>query len=267
MTDKDSMSTQMLVLQLDLTWHDRSANHAKARAMLESVKPQRGALVVLPEAFPVGFSMSVSEIADKAGETEAFVRKLAKDFAITVVAGNIVQPDERGRNVALAAGPDGHLLARYEKLHPFTFANEDQHYQAGSRLTPFTWAGAVVSPAICYDLRFPEIFRAGAAAGAEIFVVIANWPAARVHHWVSLLVARAIENQAYVIGCNRCGRDPNVAYPGRSIVIDPRGQIIADAGDQETTLPASLDLEDLRAYRKSFPALRDMRFVRSLEEK
>ena len=253
------------VLQLDLVWHGRAANHAKARDFLTKTKPTPGSLVVLPEAFPVGFSMAVDEIADTDNDTEAFVRQTARDFGVTLMAGNVVKPDDRGRNVALVAGPDGHLLARYEKLHPFSFAQEDQHYQPGKRLAPFAWNDTVVSPAICYDLRFPEIFRASARAGAEVLVVIANWPAARVHHWVSLLVARAIENQAYVVGCNRCGQDPNVAYPGRSIVIDPRGQIVADAGDGEGVVSVPLDLADLRAYRKSFPALADMRYVPAID--
>jgi predicted amidohydrolase len=252
---------EVTVLQLDQAWHDRDANHAKARDLLTRSRPNRGTLVVLPEAFPVGFSMEVDTIADTEGRTTQFVCDLAKEFGVTVVAGNIVKPDDRGRNQALIAGPDGALIDVYEKLHPFTFAKEDAHYRGGSRLVRFDNQGARIAPLICYDLRFPEAFRVAAKAGVDVFVVIANWPAARVSHWLALLVARAIENQAYVIGCNRVGRDPNVEYPGRSVVIDPRGNIIADGGDREGAINATLDLEALRAYRKSFPALADMRFV------
>jgi predicted amidohydrolase len=249
------------ILQLDLAWHDRAANHAKARAMLENDRPAPGGLVVLPEAFPVGFSMDVDAIADRSGETVRFVRELAKDFAVTVVAGNIVQPDDRGRNQALIASPDGALIDTYEKLHPFSFAKEHDHYRGGSKLVRFEWAGAKVAPLICYDLRFPEAFRIAAKSGVDVFVVIANWPTPRVAHWLALLTARAIENQAYVVGCNRVGKDPNVDYPGRSVVIDPRGNIVADGGDKEGIVKAAIDLDGLRAYRKSFPALADMRFV------
>ncbi|MBC7783123.1 MAG: carbon-nitrogen family hydrolase, partial [Burkholderiales bacterium] len=141
------------------------------------------------------------------------------------------------------------------------FANEHQKFRGGDRVATFQWDGAVIAPLICYDLRFPEVFRIATRAGTEIFVVIANWPTARVHHWTTLLAARAIENQAYAIGCNRCGADPNVAYPGRSVVFDPRGQLIGDAGGAEGVLRVDIDVESLRQYRREFPALNDMRFV------
>jgi predicted amidohydrolase len=116
-----------------------------------------------------------------------------------------------------------------------------------------------VQPTICYDLRFPELYRATGVRGAELICVIANWPAARESHWLTLLKARAIENQAYVAGVNRCGRDPNVEYSGRSQIIDPRGEVVADAGSAETIIAAELDREALRAYRAKFPALNDAR--------
>jgi len=252
-----------VVLQLDLVWHDRSANHAKARQMLLHNPPEKGDLVVLPEAFPVGFSMKVDEIADRDDSTGRFFCQIAKEFGVTVVGGNMIKPDDRGRNLAIVASPDGNVIGKYEKLHPFSFSGEHNHYRGGDHLTHFQWNGATVSPLICYDLRFPEAFRIATRGGAEIFIVIANWPASRVHHWVTLLAARAIENQAYVIACNRVGSDPAIAYPGRSMVIDPRGQVIADAGDTEGVLKAAIDLEALRDYRKQFPALQDMRFVHS----
>jgi len=117
-----------------------------------------------------------------------------------------------------------------------------------------------VAPFICYDLRFPELFRMAVRQGAQLYVVIANWPASRVHHWVTLLQARAIENQAYVVGVNRCGSDPKVAYAGRSLVVSPRGVILADAGGGERVLSAELDLAALQAYRAEFPVLQDMRW-------
>ncbi len=252
---------QVVVLQLDLVWHDRAANHAKAREALLRDPPAEGDLVVLPEGFPVGFSMKVDEIADRDDSTGRFLGEIAREFGVTVVGGNMVKPDDRGRNVAIVASPGGHIIGRYEKLHPFSYSGESNHYRGGDHLTYFQWNGATVSPLICYDLRFPEAFRIATRGGAEIFILIANWPAARVHHWVTLLTARAIENQAYVIGCNRVGSDPNVAYPGRSLVIDPRGQIVADAGDKEGVLKVEIDLQALRKYRADFPALADMRFV------
>lgn len=249
------------VLQLDLAWHDRTANHTKAAEMLRADPPVPGSLVVLPEAFPVGFTMKIDDVADYTNETGRFICDLAMEYQVTVVGGNMIKPDDRGRNIAIVAAPSGHVIAQYTKIHPFTFAGEPNHYRGGDTLAHFNCAGATVSPLICYDLRFPEAFRLATRGGAEVFVVIANWPTPRVSHWLVLLTARAIENQAYVIGCNRCGSDPHVAYPGRSVIIDPQGKTIADAGDAEGILKATLDLQTLRDYRKSFPALQDMRLI------
>lgn len=123
-----------------------------------------------------------------------------------------------------------------------------------------------MSPFICYDLRFPEIFRAAALGlGSELLVVIASWPIKRAQHWVTLLQARAIENQAYVIGVNRCGTDPNFTYPGRSMVVDPHGVILVDASDVEGTVSARLDRARVASWREQFPALRDARPTSSIQ--
>jgi omega-amidase len=129
----------------------------------------------------------------------------------------------------------------------------------GTGIATFSCNSFTVAPFICYDLRFPEAFRVATRRGAQVLVVIANWPASREAHWRSLLNARAIENQAYVAGINRCGTDPNHTYAGRSLIIDPRGEILADAGPSEGWIEAHLDLASLTAYRSEFPALEDMR--------
>jgi predicted amidohydrolase len=115
-----------------------------------------------------------------------------------------------------------------------------------------------VAPFVCYDLRFPEVFRSAVRKGAQVMAVIANWPAKRVEHWVTLLKARAIENQAYVIGVNRVGTDPKLTYPGRSLIVDPHGNVLADGGDKEAVIRAEIDAGVVDAWRRDFPALRDM---------
>jgi len=127
----------------------------------------------------------------------------------------------------------------------------------------FPWAGLRIAPFICYDLRFPEHFRSAAGEGADMFVVIANWPVARIHHWLTLLQARAIENQAAVVGVNRCGTDPRFTYNGRSVVVSPHGHIVADAGEREHIVTATIDPGEIRAWRREFPALADIRPVPS----
>lgn len=252
---------KLIGLQFDIAWENKEANFAKARSLLARACPPAGALVVLPEMFATGFSMSVEKIVEPpAGETEAFLAGLAREFQAAVLGGK-VSPGAggRGRNEAVAFGPDGRELARYAKLHTFNPAGEGEHYERGDRLAAFSWGGGQVAPLVCYDLRFPEVFRAAAARGAELFAVIANWPTARVDHWLTLLQARAIENQAYVIGVNRCGQTPKLDYPGRSLIVDPRGRILADAGPGEGVLEADLDWPALRQYRSEFAVLADRR--------
>lgn len=247
--------------QLDIAWEDKRANYKKVRALLESAAAPPESLVVLPEMFSTGFSMNVPGIRENTpSETERFLESVAREFRVFVLGG-LVTPgkDGRGRNEAVVFHPDGKLLARYCKIHPFTFGGETQHYEAGSEIALFDWAGFNVAPFVCYDLRFPEIFRIGAKRGAQLFAVIANWPSKRMNHWITLLQARAIENQAYVVGVNRCGNDPKLSYPGRSLIIDPLGEIIADAGTGEAMAGAEVDPARIKAWRSEFPALPDMR--------
>lgn len=251
---------EVRLVQLDIAWEDRGENYRRAGAMLDAAPPPRGSLVVLPEMFATGFSLSPEKTAEAAdGPTARFVSGLAVSRGVFVIAGFVEQADTgRGWNRAITVNPRGEVVSRYSKIHPFTMGGEKACIDGGNDVLVMDLGGARVSPFVCYDLRFPEIFRAAVRRGAEVMVVIANWPAPRESHWVTLLTARAIENQAYVLGVNRCGRDPNVPYPGRSLVIDPRGTIIADGGGAAGVVSATLDLAELRQRRKEFPVLADM---------
>lgn len=163
------------------------------------------------------------------------------------------------RNESVTFAPDGSLLGRYVKMQPFLPGGEGEGHAAGSEVIIFPWGGFSVAPLICYDLRFPEHFRAAVRRGADLFVVIASWPVKRHHHWLTLLQARAIENLACVIGVNRTGTDPHLSYNGRSVVVSPHGHIIADAGEGEGVVTAKIDAAEVARWREQFPALRDMR--------
>ena len=253
----------VIALQHDIAWEDKPANFAKVRRLLTEVTPAKDSLVVLPEMFATGFSMNADAIAEEyGGPTEQFLASLAREFGVCLVAGAAMRGrDGRPRNKALVFSPAGELLAYYAKMRPFTPGGEPEHYQAGQKPVAFRWEDCTVSPFVCYDLRFPEIFRASVAAHhrPELFVVIANWPEKRIQHWVRLLQARAIENQAYVVGVNRLGSDPYYTYPGRSLIVDPQGEILADARDREGGIRAQLDLAALRKYREGLPFLDDMK--------
>jgi predicted amidohydrolase len=248
-------------LQFDIAWENKSANFATVRRLLAQAAPQKGSLVVLPEMFGTGFSMNVAQVAEAyGGETEQFLAATAREYGIHLLAGAAMRGrDGRARNKALVFSPAGELIAFYAKMRPFTPGGEKEHYTAGEHPITFGWNEATVSPFVCYDLRFPELFREAAAAHRpELFVVIASWPEKRIHHWVALLQARAIENQAYVIGVNRIGKDPFYTYSGRSLIVDPQGTILADAESAEAVVSAQLDLPNLRKYREGLPFLADM---------
>lgn len=246
--------------QMDLAWENPAVNWERVRTLLKAAALPPGSLFVLPEMFPTGFSMNVSVAAEKPPfPTEAFLCAVAAEHRLFIIGGFAVF-DEAGqpRNQAVAVSPEGRVLTRYHKIHPFTLGGEAEHYVAGSEIVSFDWDGCRTTPFICYDLRFPEIFRAAAGEGTELFVVMANWPAKRESHWLTLLQARAIENQAYVVGVNRCGTDPYFVYSGRSVIVDPFGAILADLSGEEGVRGADLDLESLRKWRQGFPALPDM---------
>ena len=247
------------LVQINSTWEDRSANHAKARQLIASASPQPGSLIILPETFSTGFSMNLSVTAEPTnGLTEQFLREMAAQYQSCIIGGVVTSSaDGRGMNQALAIAPDGTVLARYTKNYPFSMGGEDRAHIAGTDISLFEWQGLRIAPLICYDLRFPELARTAARAGAEVLVFIAAWPAKRINHWITLLQARAIENLAYVIGVNRCGTDPEFTYTGRSLIVDPHGLIIADAAEQERVVSARIDPAVLRDWRSQFPALRD----------
>ena len=247
------------VVQFDIAWEDRVANFLRVRALLAGAPPAPGSLIVLPEMFATGFSMNLSVTRQNgAREDETFLATLAREHRAFVVGGVVSRGDGgMGRNESVAFSPAGELLARYTKIHPFSLGGEAEGHEAGREVVTFDCAGFTAAPFVCYDLRFPEIFRAAAHRGANLFIVIGLWPVKRLHHFLTLLQARAIENQAYVIGVNRVGAEPQYHYAGRSVVVDPHGIIIADAGEQERVLRATLDPAIVESWRRDFPALRD----------
>jgi len=250
-------------LQFDVAWEDRSRNEATIARRVDDARPAAGSLVLLPEMCLSGFSM---DVARTASDNDMFFVELAKRHAIYLTAGLVRRADvaggSRGLNQSVTFSPAGEVVCAYTKLHPFSFAGEDEHFAPGSEVVAFACGGFTVAPFVCYDLRFPEAFRAAIDQGATLLTVIANWPAARHEHWRTLLRARAIENQCYVAAVNRIGSDPHATYSGGSTIIDPRGDILAEAGDGECVIDAEIDADYVTTCRAKFPALRDRRINR-----
>ena len=251
----------VICVQLDCVWENKQANHDKVSRLLDAAQPKKDSLVILPEMFASGFSMNATAITDSAtNESYNFLSSTAKNYGVYLMAG-IVTTDAsgKGRNECVTFAPDGSELARYCKLHPFTLGGELDNYVKGEAVITFKCQEFVVAPFICYDLRFPEIFRVATLRGANVITVMASWPATRHHHWLKLLHARAIENQAYVVGVNRCGWDPKAEHAGGSMIIDPQGNLLAEAGNSEGVISAEINLSDLLNYREKLPFLNDTR--------
>jgi omega-amidase len=248
--------------QIAATWEDKAATHKSVAALLDANPVAPGTLLILPEMFSTGFSMHVPVVAEERdGPTHCFLADQAVRRGIFVLGGVVTRaPDGRGRNQAVLFSPDGREMVRYQKLHPFSLGGENEKYEAGCEIVTCELEGFTICPFICYDLRFPEIFRTGAhKKGATLLIVIAAWPRPRDAHWTTLLTARAIENQAYVAAVNHCGADPKLSYFGKSRIIDPKGETLAEAGSEPTVIQHELSLSAVQNWRRDFPALRDIK--------
>ncbi|MEM9373311.1 MAG: nitrilase-related carbon-nitrogen hydrolase [Planctomycetota bacterium] len=262
------------LVQMDIAWEDRDTNHRTVERMLDQADVGKGDLVVLPELFDVGFSLNLDAAPDAGGRTLRFLLGLADDLDVTIQGGRAVRPCDCDKAFnratvtapALDSGDEGRLLCEYAKIHPFSFGREPESYRGGDSIETYDWASGqdsmTVCPAVCYDLRFPELFRLGAMRGAECFAIGANWPGARRGHWRALLIARAIENQAYVLGVNRSGDDPHLSYAGGSIAVSPTGEVIGELDANPGVLTIDVDPVIVREWRSQFPALDDIRLLR-----
>lgn len=252
------------LVQLDIRWEDREANFARVDGLVESAGVNAGDLVVLPELFDSGFSLNTAATEDNAGMTAGFLSSLARRHGVLVQGGRTVLPAGGSRALNMMSVIDERGLTRveYAKIHPFSFGKEPEAFVGGDEVVTYRWADALTCcPAICYDLRFPELFRRGMLMGAEAFVIGANWPSTRQEHWRALLLARAIENQAFVIAVNRTGNDPYLPYAGGSLVVDPLGRVLAEAGAEETVLSSEIDPGVAHDWRARFSALADARLL------
>jgi predicted amidohydrolase len=251
---------RIAAIQSDIVWEDPAANFARLAPQSAAAAAAGARLVVLPEMFACGFSMATERIReDEDGPSARFLGDQARAHRLWICGSIPELPAgaERPFNTLVVAGPGGEAH-RYRKIHPFTFADEHRHYDAGDRHLTVTIEGARLSFFVCYDLRFADEFWARAAA-TDAFIVVANWPARRRLHWSTLLRARAIENQTYVVGVNRVGVGSGLDYAGDSAIIDPWGETLASAAGDPTTLVGEIDPARVADARAKFPVLQDRR--------
>lgn len=254
---------QVALIQMDVLFGEPEANRRRAGERVRAAADSGAKVVLLPEMWTTGYCLDrIATVADQGlRPTGDLLSGLARELGIWLHGGSVANlgPDGKVRNTALAYGPDGALLATYSKVHLVPMMDEHLYLAAGDSVPAFAFASMPAGMAICYDLRFPELFRQMALAGAHLVVVPAQWPSQRLHHWRTLLQARAIENQCYILACNRVGRDPANAFPGHSAVIDPWGQVLAEGGGGEETVTATVDPGLVAQVRERVPVFRDRR--------
>lgn len=252
---------RVAAVQHDITWLDRDANFVRLETMISDAAANGARLVVLSEMFSTGFAVGDTWSNDMpeptGGPSSSFLVRSAQRYGVWV-AGSCPErsnDDQRPANTLVLASPDG-AIHRYEKIHPFTYGGEGKYFRAGNSSVTVDVEGVSVSLFVCYDLRFADRFWE-MAEDTDLYLVPANWPESRAAHWSTLLEARAIENQAYVVGVNRVGVGGNLVYGGGSRIIGPFGEDLARAGDTETIIYADVTAEHVSAVRAKFPFLRD----------
>lgn len=238
------------------------ANFARAAERLEQAASAGPDLIVLPEMWNTGYELEhIADIADpEGGRTREFASAFCRRHGIHLAAGSIAERREDGvYNTLRIFDRNGTSAAAYDKIHLFRLMHEEKHLQPGGRVVLTEIDGVKTGVVICYDIRFPELARTLALAGAKLLIVPAQWPHPRLHHWRTLLMARAIENQMYVAACNRSGTSGDTAFFGHSMIIDPWGEVVAEAGEEETIITADIDLALVDEVRGRIPVFEDRR--------
>jgi len=253
------MSLRLALVQHDISWQDATRTIAAVQPLVRAAADQGADLICLTEMWSCGFSMDTERVSEP---PEGPTATAMKDWAVETgawVAGSFpewVPGEDRPTNRFLLVGPQGEDH-RYSKTKPFSFAGEDRFYAPGTPINPVSVNGVRVMPFVCYDLRFADLFWQ-AAAETDLYLVPANWPETRREHWMALLRARAIENQAYVAGVNRVGQGGQLGYSGDTMIVDPLGEVLARAEEpQETIVTATIESERVTHVRQQFPFLAD----------
>jgi len=246
-------------VQFDIAWEDPTENFRRAEVMVRRAKERGARLVVLPEMFATGFSMDGVRVAAYAEATRDFLSQIAGGHEVWLMGGYVASGPDGIFNTCSLTAPDGGERLQYRKIHPFSLAGEHEHYGAGDQMVTADVDGVRVTPVICYDLRFTELFRV-TADNTDLFVIPANWPDLRSHAWRVLLQARAIDSQAWVLGVNRVGRDGNsVPHRGDTSVVDPMGEVVSSLAWDEGVVFGDVDPDSVREVRRKYPFLDDRR--------
>lgn len=252
----ESKSITVGAVQFDVKLGDVEANLAAVSRRLKRLADTGVDLAVLPEMWSSGFdNENIAEHARNTPEILGRVRELAAGLSMAV-AGSMPEPADNGvYNTFFMVDKTGGITAAYRKAHLFPLTREPAYFLAGDKAVHCDVSGFSTGLMICYDLRFPELARCLTLNGARLLLVCAQWPLARVGHWRALLTARAVENQVFVVGTNRCGEDPDLRYGGHSMILSPWGDVLAQAGEECADLTATLEPGLVDRAREALPCL------------
>ncbi|MBP1999600.1 putative amidohydrolase [Paenibacillus shirakamiensis] len=262
MTAKPTLNITMI--QSDIMLGEPDANRVRVKTQMEQamdmdIKPD---VIVLPEMWNTGYALDqIQDLADAEGAlSKTWLAQFAAEHRVHIIGGSVAQKtDGLVRNTMYTFNRDGELTAEYSKIHLFRLMEEEKHLTSGDEIVTFPIEGAMGGASICYDIRFPELSRTLALQGAKVLFVPAEWPHPRLHHWRTLLTARAIENQMYVVACNRVGSSGKDTFFGHSLIIDPWGEIIAEGGESEELVSGQIDLNLVDEVRTKIPVFEDRR--------
>lgn len=259
----NEMTKQTIVLiQMDIVFGQPKENYQHVIELFEQADLQEDEIVVLPEMWNTAYDLThLAQIADPdSQQTVRVLSALAQKYQVTIFGGSVaVKENKQFFNRSYVISKQGTVIAQYDKVHLFGLMHEEQYLTAGAKRAEYHDGLFQFAPVICYDLRFPEWFRVQAQMGINTFILAAQWPKPRIQQWKQLAIARAIENQCYIVAVNRVGFDPENEYNGHSLVIAPTGEILKELGTKEEIVRSVIELEQIQTTRNNMSVLADTR--------
>lgn len=251
---------KLALIQFSPVWENKVESQNRVQSLTDKIVDVD--LLIFPEMTLTGFSMNSKSFAEKIdGSSFQFFSSIAKEKNVNIIYGFIENLDNSIFNSSVHLNRRGEVCSVYHKIHPFSYSEENKHYTAGANSVVTNIDDAKTGLSICYDLRFPELFRLYGKEKVDLIINIANWPQARVHHWDALLRARAIENLCFIAAVNRVGTDPKLNYTGHSSIYTPLGDRILFSENDEDVLIAEINLDEVKRSRKNFPFLDDIKLI------
>lgn len=249
---------KIAIAQVDIHWENSRENIKNFERLIGQASKENVDLILFPEMALTGFTMNTNKLLESEAEIINWVEQQAINNKINIGLGFAAPINDKGVNRYAIISKDGEKLANYTKLHPFSHGKEELNYYKGIDIVMCKINEFDVAPFICYDLRFPEIFQI-ASKETQLIIVAANWPKSREDHWITLLRARAIENQCYIVGINRVGEGDGIEYNGASLFIDPNGDMLNEISHDEALIIRDIDINEVKRIREIFDIKKDRR--------